>query len=93
MNDTATTSKAPEARSLRKTRVGEVISDKMDKTIVVKTITRVPHPIFGKIVKQVKKFHVHDEKNEAKVGDRVSIMETRPLSRLKRWRLVEVIRH
>jgi small subunit ribosomal protein S17 len=79
--------------SLRKTRVGEVISDKMDKTIVVKTVTRVPHPLFGKIIKQVKKFHVHDEKNEAKVGDRVSIMETRPLSRLKRWRLVEVIRH
>lgn len=93
MNDTATTSTASEARSLRKTRVGEVISDKMDKTIVVKTITRVPHPLFGKIVKQVKKFHVHDEKNEAKVGDRVSIMETRPLSRLKHWRLVEVIRH
>lgn len=98
MNDTATTtSKTPGAsdtpRSLRKTRVGEVISDKMDKTIVVKTITRVPHPLFGKIVKQVTKFHVHDEKNEAKIGDRVSIMETRPLSRLKRWRLVEVIRH
>ena len=98
MNDTATTNKtsaasAEENRSLRKTRVGEVISDKMDKTIVVKTITRVPHPIFGKIIKQVKKFHVHDEKNEAKIGDRVSIMETRPLSRLKRWRLVEVIRH
>jgi small subunit ribosomal protein S17 len=95
MNDTATTSTKTddENRSLRKTRVGEVISDKMDKTIVVKTITRVPHPLFGKIVKQVKKFHVHDEKNEAKVGDRVSIMETRPLSRLKRWRLVEVIRH
>ncbi|NBZ95916.1 MAG: 30S ribosomal protein S17 [Proteobacteria bacterium] len=93
MNDTATTSPKSEERSLRKTRVGEVISDKMDKTIVVKTITRVPHPLFGKIIKQVKKFHVHDEKNEAKVGDRVSIMETRPLSRLKRWRLVEVIRH
>jgi small subunit ribosomal protein S17 len=95
MNDTATTSASVEtdARSLRKTRVGEVISDKMDKTVVVKTITRVPHPRFGKIVKQVKKFHVHDEKNEAKVGDRVSIMETRPLSRLKRWRLVSVIRH
>ena len=92
MNDTATTS-AAETRALRKTRVGEVISDKMDKTVVVKTITRVPHPKFGKIVKQVKKFHVHDEKNEAKIGDRVSIMETRPLSRLKRWRLVEVIRH
>ena len=94
MNDTVNTSApAAESRALRKTRVGEVISDKMDKTIVVKTITRVPHPLFGKIVKQVKKFHVHDEKNEAKVGDRVSIMETRPLSRLKRWRLVEVIRH
>ncbi len=97
MNETATiptsTSLADESRSLRKTRVGEVISDKMDKTIVVKTITRVPHPLFGKIIKQVKKFHVHDEKNEAKIGDRVSIMETRPLSRLKRWRLVEVIRH
>jgi small subunit ribosomal protein S17 len=94
MNDTATTPPAvAERSSLRKTRVGEVISDKMDKTIVVKTVTRVPHPVFGKIVKQVKKFHVHDEKNEAKVGDRVSIMETRPLSRHKRWRLVEVIRH
>jgi small subunit ribosomal protein S17 len=97
MNETATTTTSTpstdESRSLRKTRVGEVISDKMDKTIVVKTVTRVPHPLFGKIIKQVKKFHVHDEKNEAKVGDRVSIMETRPLSRLKRWRLVEVIRH
>ena len=97
MNDTATQSSSETAvdasRGLRKTRVGEVISDKMDKTIVVKTITRVPHPLFGKIVKQVKKFHVHDEKNEAKIGDRVSIAETRPLSRLKRWRLVEVIRH
>jgi small subunit ribosomal protein S17 len=97
MNETATTTtstaSSDESRSLRKTRVGEVISDKMDKTIVVKTVTRVPHPLFGKIIKQVKKFHVHDEKNEAKIGDRVSIMETRPLSRLKRWRLVEVIRH
>ena len=96
MNDTASTPNAApseESRGLRKTRDGEVISDKMDKTVVVKTVTRVPHPLFGKIVKQVKKFHVHDEKNEAKVGDRVSIMETRPISRLKRWRLVEVIRH
>jgi small subunit ribosomal protein S17 len=97
MNDTVlqSPSESPvsESRGLRKTRVGEVISDKMDKTIVVKTVTRVPHPLFGKIIKQVKKFHVHDEKNEAKIGDRVSIAETRPLSRLKRWRLVEVIRH
>lgn len=80
-------------RNLRKTRVGEVVSDAMDKTIVVKTITRVPHPKFGKIIKRGKKFHAHDEKNEAKVGDRVSIMETRPLSRLKRWRLVEILKH
>jgi len=93
MSDTATQSPATKARGLRKTRVGEVISNKMDKTIVVKAITRVPHPKFGKIVKQVSKFHVHDEKNEAKIGDRVTIAETRPLSRLKRWRLVEIIKH
>ena len=89
MNDTANTT---EERSLRKTRSGEVISTKMDKTVIVKTVTRVPHPRFGKIIKQVKKFHVHDENNEAKVGDRVSIMETRPISRLKHWRLIEVIK-
>jgi small subunit ribosomal protein S17 len=80
-------------RNLRKTRVGEVVSDAMDKTIVVSTTTRVPHKKFGKIIKHVKRFHVHDEKNEAKVGDRVTIMETRPLSRLKRWRLVEILKH
>lgn len=80
-------------RNLRKTRVGEVVSDKMDKTIVVKVVTRVPHPRFRKIVKRVSKFHAHDEKNEAKVGDRVLIAETRPLSRLKRWRLVEILKH
>lgn len=90
MSETTT---APKTRGLRKTRVGEVVSDKMDKTIVVKAVTRVPHPKFGKIVKQVTKFHVHDEKNEAKIGDRVSIAETRPLSRSKRWRLVEIIKH
>lgn len=93
MSETATTTPEIKARGLRKTRIGEVISDKMDKTIVVKAINRVPHPKFGKIVKQVSKFHVHDEKNEAKIGDRVSIAETRPLSRSKRWRLVEVIKH
>jgi small subunit ribosomal protein S17 len=80
-------------RNLRKTRVGEVVSHAMNKTIVVRTVTRVPHQKFGKIVKHVKNFYVHDEKNEAKVGDRVSIMESRPLSRLKRWRLVEVLGH
>jgi small subunit ribosomal protein S17 len=95
MSETITTPEAPAARdrSLRKTRVGEVVSDAMDKTIVVRTVTRVPHPKFGKITKHVSKFHAHDEKNEAKVGDRVSIMETRPLSRQKRWRLVEILKH
>ena len=95
MSETITTPETPTARdrSLRKTRVGEVVSDAMDKTIVVRTVTRVPHPKFGKITKQVSKFHAHDEKNEAKVGDRVSIMETRPLSRQKRWRLVEILKH
>jgi small subunit ribosomal protein S17 len=80
-------------RPLRKVRVGEVVSNKMDKTIVVRTVTRVPHPKFGKITKHVAKFHAHDENNEAKIGDRVSIMETRPLSRTKRWRLLEVLKH
>ena len=78
-------------RAPRKTRVGEVVSDGMNKTIVVQTVTRVPHPRFGKIVKQMKKFYAHDEENKAKTGDTVLIMETRPLSRLKRWRLVEVL--
>jgi small subunit ribosomal protein S17 len=95
MSDTATDTPVETAseRNIRKTRVGEVVSDAMDKTVVVRSITRVPHPKFGKIVKHTKKFHVHDEKNEAKVGDRVSIAETRPLSRLKRWRLVEILKH
>jgi small subunit ribosomal protein S17 len=78
-------------RSSRKTKVGEVISSAMNKTIVVRTVTRVPHNRFGKIVKQMKKFYAHDEENKAKTGDTVRIMETRPLSKLKRWRLVEVV--
>src|SRR5438876_5322864 len=82
----------PFTRSARKTRTGEVISSSMNKTIVVRTVTRVPHPKFGKIVKQMKRFYVHDEENQAKTGDTVRIMETRPLSKLKRWRLVEVVR-
>ena len=92
MSDTATTT-APAARGIRKTLIGEVVSDKMDKTVVVRTVSRVPHPRFGKIVKQVAKFHAHDEKNEAKTGDKVRIAETRPLSKTKRWRLVEVLKH
>ena len=94
MEDTNTLETAtPESRGLRKVRVGEVVSNKMDKTIVVRAITRVPHPKFGKITKHVTTFNAHDEKNEAQIGDRVSIMETRPLSRTKRWRLVEVLKH
>jgi|SRR4029077_2529128 len=81
----------PPTRATRKTRTGEVVSSSMNKTIVVRTVTRVPHPKFGKIVKQMKKFYAHDEQNQAKPGDTVRIMEMRPLSKLKRWRLVEVV--
>ncbi len=77
----------------RKTRVGIVVSNKMEKTIVVEHIARVPHPKFNKIVKRSKKYYVHDEKSEAVVGDRVRIVETRPVSKLKRWALAEVISH
>lgn len=79
--------------SLRKTRVGLVISDKMNKTIVVEHIARVPHPKFNKIVKRSKKYYVHDEGSQAKIGDRVRIVETRPLSKLKCWALQEIITH
>jgi len=82
---------AEQKRGTRKTRVGEVISNNMNKTIVVRSVTRVPHRRFGKIVKQMKKFYAHDEENKARMGDTVRIMETRPLSKLKRWRLVEVV--
>ena len=78
-------------RATRKTRTGEVVSSRMNKTIIVRTVTRVPHRKFGKIVKQMKKFYAHDEQNQAKPGDTVRIMETRPMSKLKRWRLVEVV--
>ena len=78
-------------RNLRKTRVGKVVSDKMDKTIVVAIADNVKHPVYNKIVKRTTKIHVHDEKNECRVGDKVEVMETRPLSKTKRWRLVEII--
>ena len=80
-----------EARNLRKTRIGLVSSDKMDKTITVTVKYKEKHPIYGKFVNKTKKYHAHDEKNEAQVGDRVLLMETRPLSKSKRWRLVEII--
>ena len=78
-------------RNLRKTRVGLVSSDKMDKTVVVSIQDRVAHPLYGKIMNRTKKFKVHDEENACGIGDTVRIMETRPLSKDKRWRLVEII--
>ena len=78
-------------RNLRKTRVGVVVSDKMDKTIVVAVKDSVQHPLYKKIMKSTVKFKAHDEKNECGVGDRVEIMETRPISADKRWRLVQII--
>jgi len=78
-------------RGIRKTRQGVVISDKMDKTIVVSVATRVRHPLYGKIMKRVTKFKAHDEENACGIGDTVRIMETRPLSRDKRWRLLEIV--
>jgi len=78
-------------RKLRKTRTGVVNSNKMEKTITVAVERKVKHPIYGKFVKKTTKFHAHDEKNECTIGDLVKIMETRPLSKTKRWRLVEVV--
>ena len=78
-------------RNLRKTRIGRVISDKMDKTIVVAIEDSVRHPLYKKIIKRTVKFKAHDENNECRIGDRVQIMETRPLSRDKRWRLVKIL--
>ena len=80
-----------EMRGIRKTRTGVVVSDKMDKTIVVAIRTRVRHPLYGKIMTRTTKLKAHDENNECGVGDRVLVMETRPLSREKRWRLVQII--
>ena len=80
-----------EERNLRKTRVGRVVSNKMYKTIVVAIEDNVKHPIYGKIIKRTLKLHAHDENNECGVGDKVEVMETRPLSKTKRWRVVEII--
>jgi small subunit ribosomal protein S17 len=78
-------------RNYRKTRIGRVVSDKMDKTVVVAVETKVRHPLYGKTVNRTTKFKAHDENNEANVNDRVLIMETRPLSKDKRWRVVEIL--
>ena len=79
------------SRGYRKTRIGEVVSDKMDKTIVVAIKTKVRHPLYGKMVNRTRKFKAHDENNECGIGDTVKIMETRHLSKDKRWRLVEIV--
>ena len=80
-----------EERTLRKVRVGMVVSDKMDKTVVIAIEDNVKHPVYGKIIKRTLKVHAHDEENVCGIGDTVEIMETRPLSKTKRWRLVEII--
>ena len=80
-----------EERGLRKTRIGVVVSDKMDKTCVIKIQDRVRHPLYGKIVNHTSKLKVHDENNECGIGDTIRVMETRPLSKDKRWRLVEIL--
>ena len=82
---------ANETRNVRKTRTGVVVSDAMDKTVVVSVERRITHPVYGKIMRRSKKYYAHDENNEAKKGDKVSIEETRPLSKTKRWRLVEIV--
>ena len=80
-----------EERALRKVRVGMVVSDKMAKTVTVAIEDNVKHPVYGKIIKRTLKVHAHDENNECGVGDRVEVMETRPLSKTKRWRVTEII--
>ena len=80
-----------EERNLRKTRVGYVVSDKMDKTVVIAIEDNVKHPVYGKIIKRTLKVHAHDESNQCGIVDKVKIMETRPLSKTKRWRVVEII--
>jgi len=87
----AATKPRDKQRGLPKTREGVVVSDKMEKTLVVSTVRLMKHPTFKKYVRVTKKFHVHDERNEAKIGDRVQIVETRPLSKTKRWRLLKII--
>ncbi len=80
-----------ETRGIRKSRVGMVVSDKMDKTIVVEIKTRVRHPLYGKIMNKTSKFKAHDEQNQCGIGDKVRVMETRPISRDKHWRVVEIL--
>lgn len=80
-----------EERKMRKVQVGKVVSDKMDKTVVIAIETLVRHPLYGKTIKRTKKFKAHDEENTCRVGDKVKVMETRPLSKEKRWRVIEIL--
>ena len=89
----APAAEAQASRAHRKERIGEVIANKMAKTIIVRVERRFPHPKFKKVITGYKKFYAHDEKSEAKVGDRVRIQETRPISKTKRWRLIEIVEH
>jgi small subunit ribosomal protein S17 len=91
MTETAENAENAVSRASRKTRVGLVVSDKMEKTVVVSIERRVQHPVYGKMVRRTKRFKAHDEMNEAKTGDTVRIMETRPMSKDKRWRVVEIV--
>jgi small subunit ribosomal protein S17 len=91
MADTNRTKAAATERATRKTRVGLVVSDKMQKTVVVAIERRVPHPVYGKMMTRTTRLKAHDEENSAKAGDTVRIMETRPMSKDKRWRLVEIV--
>ena len=93
MSEAATAESPATKAPVRKTRVGVVVSDKMNKTIVVEVERRVPHPQFKKIIRKTSKFYAHDETEQAKIGDKVLISETRPLSKLKRWNLEEVLKH
>ncbi len=90
-NTNAAAGARADARNARKVRTGQVVSDKMQKTVVVRIDRRVPHPIYGKMVTRSKKFKAHDEENSAKTGDTVRIVETRPLSKDKRWRVLEIV--
>ena len=91
MADTQQENAQAVTRNSRKTRIGTVVSDKMDKTVVVSIERRVQHPVYGKMVRRTKRLKAHDEQNAAKTGDTVRVMETRPLSKDKRWRLVEIV--
>ncbi|MEU9890310.1 30S ribosomal protein S17 [Sphaerisporangium album] len=91
MAETTETTETAQARNYRKTREGLVVSDKMDKTVVVAVEDRVKHPLYGKVIRRTTKYKAHDEQNSCGVGDRVLLMETRPLSATKRWRVVEIL--